>query len=179
MPGKVLVLSGPRGAGKSTYCLQIVDAARKKGLHAAGVICPAQVVDGHKVGFEVLDVQTGERRPLADVNQAPARLRTPAYRFFPEAMAWGAELIKAAVPCTLLIIDELGPLELVQRQGWTVALDVLNAGQYKLAVVVVRPELVGLFDQQIDGHRQGTMTLPLRPGENPVSTVLDQLTLQV
>jgi hypothetical protein len=39
-------------------------------------------------------------------------------------------------------VDELGPLEIVRGQGWQKAFNVLNRGDFRLALVVVRPELV-------------------------------------
>ena len=42
-------------------------------------------------------------------------------------------------------MDEIGPLELDRGRGWVNALDVLCAGQFGLAVVVVRPSLVDAF----------------------------------
>jgi nucleoside-triphosphatase THEP1 len=45
-------------------------------------------------------------------------------------------------PCDLLVVDEIGPLELERRGGWENAFDVLRGRDFALALVVVRPELV-------------------------------------
>ena len=47
-----------------------------------------------------------------------------------------------ALPCDLLVVDELGPLELERGVGWTAALGLLQQSGFALAVVVVRPGLV-------------------------------------
>jgi hypothetical protein len=39
-------------------------------------------------------------------------------------------------------MDELGPLEFDQQQGWMKAFDVINSLLFKKAVVVIRPELL-------------------------------------
>ncbi len=49
---------------------------------------------------------------------------------------------RASVPCDLLVIDELGPLEFNLKVGWLSALDVVKTGQFSLALVVIRPELL-------------------------------------
>lgn len=64
------------------------------------------------------------------------------YCFDPEALAWGEDVILNAVPCDLLVIDELGPLELTEGRGWVAALDILRRREYGLALIVVRLALV-------------------------------------
>jgi nucleoside-triphosphatase THEP1 len=169
MPGRISVLSGPLGIGKTTTCLQLADLARRCGLDCAGLACPARFDGPHKVGIDVLDLRSGERRSLAEADNLPALLRTSGYRFDVSAIAWGAAVLASACPCDLLIVDEIGPLELERRQGWVNALEVLRAGQFKLAVVVVRPALLNAFEQAMHN-------LPLSWFILPVSNKADLLT---
>ena len=41
-----------------------------------------------------------------------------------------------------LVVDELGPLELVRGEGLTNAVELLKSGEIKKALVVVRPHLI-------------------------------------
>ena len=41
-----------------------------------------------------------------------------------------------------LVVDELGPLELVRGEGLTNAVELLKSGEIKKAFVVVRPHLI-------------------------------------
>ncbi len=175
MRGEILVLTGRRGIGKSTLCLRAAEAACRRGLAPAGVISPARFAAGRKVGIDLLDVRGGKRRPLAVSDQSPGPIRTQSYRFRPEAMIWGAGVIAAAPPCRLLIVDELGPLELVRGQGWTVALEVLRAGRFDLALVVVRPGLVHLFHQRIPDRPVELLPLPAPAGTDPLAEILARL----
>lgn len=175
MSGKIIVLSGERGAGKTSTCLRLAKEAKRRGLSPAGVICPARLINGRKVGIDLMDVRTAERRALAEADERPAALRTPAYRFHQDAMNWGAAIIKGATPCTLLIIDELGPLELVRGQGWANALDTLAAGQFERAVVVVRPDLIPHFNQQVPGRLASLIVLSGGPILDAVTAILAQL----
>ena len=138
------LLTGRRGAGKTTTCLRLMRQARARDLHVTGLISPARFADGRKIGIDLLDISSGEQRPLADLAQ-PQHLsgpRTLHWQFRPETMAWAQEALRRAAPCDLLIVDELGPLELEQQQGWRVALEIIDRRDYRHALVVVRPELL-------------------------------------
>jgi len=54
----------------------------------------------------------------------------------------------AAQQVPLLIIDELGPLELVRSAGYTEALKLLDEERYKDAIVVIRPSLLALAQER-------------------------------
>ena len=49
--------------------------------------------------------------------------------------------------CDLLIVDELGPIELERGEGWQNGIAALNSGEYQAAVVVIRPELLDAASQ--------------------------------
>jgi hypothetical protein len=58
-------------------------------------------------------------------------------------------VLSAATPCDLLIVDELGPLELVGGHGWVHALDVLRKGDFGAALVVCRPSLLDELEENL------------------------------
>lgn len=123
---------------------------------------PARFANGRKMAIEVLDLRTGRHRMLAwrrSTTSPPLGLHTDAWTFDEEALAWGHAVLQAATPCDLLVIDELGPLELVQGQGWMIGLDPLRAGRYRLALVVVRPALLPRFREHLDGMEHLTLTV--------------------
>jgi nucleoside-triphosphatase THEP1 len=138
MAACTIILTGDRGVGKSTVCQRTVELAKAE-AHTCGGIITLRRAGG---ALEVLDVQTGDVRPLTvrpDVNPAVVQGR---YRFDPQTLAWGNTVLRHATPCHLLVIDELGPLEMDQGKGWTVAFDKLRRGKFTLAIAVVRPERV-------------------------------------
>jgi nucleoside-triphosphatase THEP1 len=175
MPGHIVILTGPPGSGKTTTCCQLADLARRRGLDCAGLVCPARFHKSRKVGIDVLNLRTGESRPLAEADQLPSALRTQGYRFDAETTAWGAAVLAAACPCDLLIVDEIGPLELERGQGWVNALDVLGADSFRLAVVVVRPHLLNTFEQAMGRQSLRRFMLPVPAGDDLLNTILSPI----
>ena len=156
----IVVVSGEIGSGKTSLCRRIFASASKRGLDCAGVLSPGRWVDGRKVGIDVLDVRSGERRPLAEADDRPGPIRTGAYNFDPAALSWGVEILNAATPCDLLLVDELGPLELVRGEGWANVLPILRDGHYQLGVVVVRSALLAAFRAAMPAARLNLVNLP-------------------
>jgi nucleoside-triphosphatase THEP1 len=149
MSGNVIFISGGRGVGKTTLCGQVVRRMRVGGWQVAGFLSPARFdASGRKVGIDLLDVASGERHPLAQV-----RSRGPTdvgrYVFNRETIRLGENLARTAPPNGLLVVDELGPMELERGQGWVGALEALQAGHFRAALVVVRPELLETARRQI------------------------------
>ena len=141
--GKILILTGEIEAGKTTLCTQVADLAQEQGVDLAGVISPPVFRDEQKVAIDIIDLRSGERRRLAECtggeNRGP---RTRRWHFYQETVSWGNQVLRSAVPCQLLIVDELGPLELERGEGWMDALEVLDRGEYQQSLVVIRAHLV-------------------------------------
>ena len=154
-----MVLSGEADSGKTTVCTQVVALTRARGLVVAGVLTLPRFAGGCKVGLDVEDIRTGERRPLAERVEATDGPATEGWHFRADGLSWGTMILRRATPCDLLVIDELGPLELARGQGWMVGLDLLRTSRYHLALVVVRPALLPRFRELLAGVEPLTLAV--------------------
>jgi len=156
----LLLLTGARGVGKSTVCRRTVELAQEQGLVCGGIIT---LRGGEEMSTPVvmltddiryvLDVRTGERRLLTLPPTSPTGASTPfspvpvlqgRFRFDAHTLAWGRNVLleAASTPLNLLVVDELGPLEIERGRGWAAVIETLPHTQARMALVVVRPELV-------------------------------------
>ncbi len=140
-------MTGERGAGKTAFCRALVQAVG--GLpeppDVAGLISPGVYAGGEQVGIDAEDLRTGRRRRLASLRTPGEPASSPStklWRFDAEALAWGNGVLRSATPCGLLVIDELGPLEFEEGQGWLAGPAAVDSGAFTAAVVVVRPRLL-------------------------------------
>lgn len=148
--GRLVLVSGTRGTGKTTWCSRVVAEARANGLGVAGVLSPHVLHDGVRVAIDLLDVTTGERHRLASRRDPAAAPPTPPAAPLPRAhwifdratLVWGNEVLDRAGPTDLLVIDELGVLEFGHDEGLASGLRRTDERAYGTACVVVRPELL-------------------------------------
>ncbi len=149
--GATVLVTGLRGTGKTTWCTELIAAAASVGIAAAGVVAPA-VFDGrHKVAIDQTDLRTNTTRRLATRirayrgrwafgNDEPRR----AWEFDDEVIAWinGVFDRELSQEAPLVVVDEIGPLELLHGEGVQAALRLIDERRYRLAAVVVRSSLV-------------------------------------
>jgi nucleoside-triphosphatase THEP1 len=139
------VVCGSRGQGKTTLLRQYAADAAGAGRTVGGIASPAVFEDEQRIGYDLLDLRDGSRRPLARV--AASADETPTigvYKFDAAALAAGNAAIIAAVQegLDLIAIDEIGRLEL-DGGGWAPALTfALKAcGPQQELIIAVRASL--------------------------------------
>lgn len=113
------------------------------GWDVAGILSLAVFEDAEKVAIDALDIRSGERRNLAAHQpHAETDLVIKRWYFDQRTLAWGNHILVDSAPCQVLVVDELGPLEFIQHKGWVKAMEMIDKGDYRLALIVVRPELL-------------------------------------
>lgn len=138
MIAHTIILTGERGIGKSTVCRETVSLARERAYTCGGLITLSQPGDR----LDLFDVRSGNTHQLTLEGDAERAILQGRFRFDPQALAWGNRVLAHATPCHLFVADEVGPLELEQKEGLIKAFDVLLIGNYRLGLVVIRPELI-------------------------------------
>jgi nucleoside-triphosphatase THEP1 len=150
-PACIGLLTGPVGVGKTTVAERVVGLARRQRLVYAGLLAPAmQNRCGQKIGIWGVDLRTGDRRILARTDRNLGGPAVGPYFFDKAALAWSLEVVDRAIgTCDLLVVDEIGKLELWQGAGLAPVLPRLVAGEAGRALVLVRDSLLAELQSRL------------------------------
>ena len=173
----VVLLIAPPGLGKTTACLRAVELAQARKLKVAGVLSWPVYQGQVKTAIALRDISTGQACILARANHAGEGPRVGVWTFDPASVAWGQQVLASLPQCDLLVIDEIGPLELEMGQGLTNALDALRSADYRLGLVTLRPALAGAVAAQLDGQQVSTFTLDEQTRNQTPQIIVSQLCL--
>jgi nucleoside-triphosphatase len=136
MQKRVLLLTGTPGVGKTTVLTKTVNALKEKDYCVGGMISREVRENGVRVGFELLDLNSGKSGWLAHVNQKSGP-HVGKYRVTMEDLNFiGAKAIEDAVEkCAIIAIDEIGPMELFSEKFKEATRKALEGNKPVVAVV--------------------------------------------
>jgi len=155
----IVTLTGPPGCGKTTICERTITLARSRGRRVTGLLTLPRTSAAGTVGLDVQDIVSGERLALAEQRGPTDGPSTEHWHFHRRALEWGSARLGGASPTDLLVVDELGPLELLLGQGWANGVSVVREGRYSVALVVVRPSLLPLYRLRLPGPEAETFVV--------------------
>jgi nucleoside-triphosphatase THEP1 len=165
----LILLSGPIGCGKTTLCSELIALADERDIPIGGVLTPALLKHGKKVGIEAIDLFSGERRLLARNDHDLGELRVGQYSFDERTMVWMASLCERALApdngCAnhlLVFVDEMGRLELNRGQGLARLIPLLSRPRAGNTVVIVRDTLLVELVSRIRSVRPHVVMLDAR-----------------
>lgn len=140
---RIWIITGPFQVGKTHLCNNLIRQIQDQGLGLAGVICPPVFEEGFKTTINIENLKTNDRKTLAHKRTTETEgLLTEHWVFDEEVLQWGNRVLAETKGSDVLLIDELGPLEFTRGEGWQNGLLAIDGGEYKIAVVVIRPSLV-------------------------------------
>jgi nucleoside-triphosphatase THEP1 len=148
----VKLVTAGRGEGKTTYVRRYAAARAAGGHTVGGIVSPAVFEGGRRLGYDLLDLRAGSRRPLArKAGPGDGPPTVGIYRFDAAVVADGNAAVMRAVRdgVSIVVIDEVGRLEF-QGAGWAPALEfVLGEGGDDLELIIT---VRSLFVDELPVH---------------------------
>jgi nucleoside-triphosphatase THEP1 len=141
MAPRIFFITGGVGQGKTSAVRQIVTILQHHQIKTCGIYSPRMVQDGETIGYDVVDICTGNREIFLRTNGDDTMARIGRFFINPQGLALGRKALAAdaAHGARILVIDQVGQLEL-DGEGWSEPLlKWLNAGG-TLVVLTARPE---------------------------------------
>ena len=133
---RILLLTGSPGVGKSTVLWRVVEALKTKGHQVGGMISREMRANGTRVGFEIMDVSSGQRGVLAHVSGLRGPQVGKYHVNLDDLDAVGAaSIVNAAEQSSIVVIDEIGPMELFSASFQDAVGRAVDSGKLVVGVV--------------------------------------------
>jgi len=139
----IFILSGGIGEGKSSFLKDLVLLLKKKEIRVGGILSPAVDSDHQRIGYDLVNLNTGEREILSRISDRTDLVKVGRFSFFEEGIKFGNRTLSPENNSNsrIVVIDEIGPWEL-EDQGWAEAVnELLLKGQIPM-IWVVREKII-------------------------------------
>lgn len=142
---EVVLITGKINSGKTASIINLVEKERAKGNSPTGVIAHGVFENGIKIGFDVEDIASGEKIPLARVSEVfDISFSVGRFTFSAKGFDFACKALLRFKPGGVVFIDEAGPLEL-KGGGYAECLHALLKSGIAKIYIVVRDDCVKEF----------------------------------
>lgn len=133
---RLLFVTGRPGIGKTSVLLRAVKGLKSKGYRIGGMLSREVREKGVRIGFEIVDFHSGRKGWLAHVRQ-PVGPKVGKYRVnLNDLNLIGAGSIRdAAKNAQIIIIDEIGPMELFSQAFREAVIEAMKSGKPLLGTI--------------------------------------------
>lgn len=134
---RLVLLTGPPRVGKTTMVNRLYEHYSAKGLKIAGITTREERENGQRVGFKIKDLAAGKEGWLAQKNAVEGP-RVGSYRIVSrdlESVGVGALERALEETCDMIIVDEIGPMEMTSNSFRETVSKVLNSEKPTIATV--------------------------------------------
>lgn len=133
------IISGDIGSGKSDRLLQAYLQLKKKGAKISGWITNAHVEDGKRSGYDIVFISDSVEAPpkrFIREHEFEGAFKWKRFWFDKAVFEEASMLVDSSLP-EILIVDEVGPLELADHKGfWDILPKIFN--KFETTITVVR-----------------------------------------
>jgi len=133
---RVWLITGDPGIGKTTVLLKTINIIREHGYAMGGMLCREVRVKGGRIGFELIDLASGQKGILASIkfNTGP-KLGRYRVNLIDLTKIGVKGLLNAITFCDVIVCDEIGPMELFSPDFRRAVKTVLESGKPIIGII--------------------------------------------
>ncbi|NQS97413.1 MAG: hypothetical protein HQ591_03080 [candidate division Zixibacteria bacterium] len=118
---KISILTGSLHAGKTSFVKKTIPFLTTQG-HVNGFYTPKVFSGGKFIGYDLVNIEDEIAIPFIRLKNESGWFKFARFYFNPRAIDAGNRIIRLSMDADILIIDEIGPLE-ISGQGFRSGLD--------------------------------------------------------
>jgi nucleoside-triphosphatase THEP1 len=176
VPVRTVVVTGPPDGGKTEAVSSAAELIQDAGISVAGFVQPGLRKGDKKVSFRIHDLATGQETGLAQIVERSKGSFGTRFRFSAEGFRLGQAALARAEPGGVVIVDELGPVELRGAGHMPGVRKALGTPGIVGFVVVVRRSLIPSFLAALDVSDAVIVDVG-EMGEGAADAIVDALVL--
>ena len=147
----IVILTGRVGSGKTAFLTGLLKLLPARSLFADGFVGERLFENDRLLGYDLVAVRDGRRIPFLRRAEGAGTAAVGPWRLVDSSLAAAAEIIRTSRPNALLVVDELGPLELEGRGHWPALAAVLDQPGRRF-LFVIRKECLNGFARLFAGR---------------------------
>ena len=140
----IFILTGPVNSGKTTFLKRVIEELKKQQVKMDGFLSEGIVKDQEKIGYDLVDLRVGKSVPFIRKTGQQDWQRVGPYFFIPKALSRAKKIILRSREEEILVVDEIGPLELSGQGLWD-ALEQVIFQRLQKYLFVLRREILEDF----------------------------------
>jgi nucleoside-triphosphatase len=157
----LFVLTGPVHSGKTTFLRDAAARWKASGLDVGGFLSVLRADDGRDRGYDLFELKEGTSLPFLAHEGEPDWPSVGTWYVFPPVLEKAVSILIRDSGADVLIVDEIGPLELGGEGLWPAFRKALESGARCLCVV--REGILDSFREKI-GSREALVFRHRAPG---------------
>ena len=149
---RIVLVTGPVGAGKTTLVEECAVRARTRGGRVGGYVSRRVLSEaGEREGYDLVPLDGGPAGPFLRRGGAGGRERTGRWVLLPAGLVRAEAILRRGVEGGWLVVDEVGPLEMRGRGIWPALEARLRAGEGR-TLIVAREKIVEALEERLTGR---------------------------
>jgi nucleoside-triphosphatase THEP1 len=136
----VYIIAGDQREGKTTFLKEVTIKLTTRGTPVEGIMAEGLDKDGERTGFQLVNISNDKSIVLCSVHPKPDWEKTGKYYFNPEGLEFGRKVLNQISADSIVIIDEIGPLEM-KGGGWSAPVQKILENYDNTMIWVVRRSL--------------------------------------